>query len=92
MEDLEKVAAESEGAIASKTAEDNAGGCLSFTPATPVTTCHGKQAIGKLQVGEEVLAYNPKMHKMEWEAIVHVWINHDHDEDCRSLHQGQPGR
>jgi len=54
-------------------------GPLSFTPGTAVTTGHGKQAIGTLQVGERVLAYNPKTHKMEQKPILHVWINHDND-------------
>ncbi len=54
-------------------------GPLSFTPGTAVTTDHGKQAIGTLQVGERVLAYNPRTHKMEQKPILHVWINHDHD-------------
>ena len=54
-------------------------GPLSFTPDTAVTTDHGKQAIGTLQVGERVLAYNPRTHKMEQKPILHVWINHDHD-------------
>ena len=40
---------------------------------------HGKQAIGKLRVGEKVLAYNPKTHKMEMEPILHVWIHKDSD-------------
>ena len=44
-----------------------------------MTTDHGPQAIGTLQVGERVLAYNPKTGKMEQEPILHVWINHDHD-------------
>ena len=44
-----------------------------------MTTDHGKQAIGTLQVGERVLAYNPRTHKMEQKPILHVWINHDHD-------------
>jgi RHS repeat-associated protein len=77
-EDLEQVAAESEQALAENVAED-AGGPCSFTSATLVTTEHGKQAIGTLQVGEEVLAYNPMTHKMEEEPILHVWINQDHD-------------
>jgi len=51
----------------------------SFTPDTSVTTDHGKQAIGKLHVGEKVLAYNPKTHKMELEPILHVWIHKDSD-------------
>ena len=54
-------------------------GPLSFTPGTAVTTDHGKQAIGTLQVGERVLAYNARTHKMEQKPILHVWINHDHD-------------
>src|SRR5260221_1628062 len=54
-------------------------GPLSFAPETRVTTDHGEQAIGTLQVGERVLAYNPKTGKMEQEPILHVWINHDHD-------------
>lgn len=56
-----------------------AGCALSFTPTTPVTTDHGKQAIGTLQPGEKVLAYNPETGKMELQPIVHVWINHDND-------------
>ncbi len=51
----------------------------SFTPETTVTTEQGKEPIGKLQVGEDVLAYNPKTHKMEEEPILHVWIHTDHD-------------
>ena len=56
-----------------------AGEPCSFTPQTQVKTDHGEQAIGTLQVGERVLAYNPKTHKMEYEPILHVWINHDND-------------
>jgi Pretoxin HINT domain len=55
------------------------GGKCSFTSSTEVSTDHGKQAIGTLQVGERALAYNPKTGKMESEPILHVWINHDHD-------------
>ncbi len=51
----------------------------SFTPDTQVTTDHGKRSIGKLQVGNEVLAYNPRTHKMELQPILHVWIHADHD-------------
>ncbi len=61
------------------TSADNTGGRCSFTPDTAVTTDHGQQTIGTLQVGERVLAYNPKTGKMEQEPILHVWINHDHD-------------
>jgi hypothetical protein len=55
------------------------GGFCSFTPTTPVATAHGEQPIGKLHVGEQVEAYNPKTHKMELEPIEHVWIHTDHD-------------
>lgn len=51
----------------------------SFTPTTQVTTNQGKQAIGKLKVGEKVLAYNPKTGKTELEPILHVWIHTDND-------------
>ena len=44
-----------------------------------MTTDHGQQTIGTLQVGERALAYNPKTHKMEQEPILHVWITHDTD-------------
>jgi hypothetical protein len=54
-------------------------GPLSFTPATPVATAHGEQAIGTLKVGEKVWAYNPKTHQMELQPILHVWIDHDND-------------
>ncbi len=55
------------------------GGFCSFTPDTQVTTDHGKQAIGTLQVGEKVEAYNPKTHKMELQPIQHVWTHTDSD-------------
>jgi len=55
------------------------GTTCSFTPQTVVATQHGKQAIGKVQVGERVLAYNPKTGKMELEPILHVWIHADND-------------
>jgi len=58
---------------------NGSGWRCSFTSTTAVTTDHGKQAIGTLQVGEWVLAYNSKTHKMELEPILHVWINQDHD-------------
>ena len=55
------------------------GAPCSFTSDTPVKTQQGEKAIGKLHVGDKVLAYNPKTHKMEQEPILHVWINHDND-------------
>jgi len=56
-----------------------ADGLCSFTPDTPVTTDHGKRSIGKLQVGNRVLAYNPRTHNMELQPILHVWIHSDND-------------
>src|SRR5579884_3890661 len=53
-------------------------GC-SFTAATVVATLQGERAIGQLNVGDEVLAYNPRTHRMEAEPILHVWIRDDHD-------------
>jgi hypothetical protein len=53
-------------------------GC-SFTATTVVGTLQGERAIGQLNVGDEVLAYNPLTHRMEAEPIVHVWIREDHD-------------
>ena len=47
--------------------------------ATVVTAEAGKQAIGTLKVGQKVLAYNPKTHKMEEEPIVQVWKHTDDD-------------
>jgi RHS repeat-associated protein len=51
----------------------------SFTPDTQVTTNHGKEAIGDLQVGDKVMAYNPKTHQMEAEPVLHVWKHVDSD-------------
>ena len=51
----------------------------SFTPNTLVATANGEQPIGKLHVGEQVWAYNPKTHKMELQPIEHVWIHKDSD-------------
>ena len=44
-----------------------------------MTTEAGKHAIGTLKVGQKVLAYNPKTHKMEEEPIVQVWKHTDDD-------------
>ena len=55
------------------------GAPCSFTSDTRVRTQQGEKAIGKLHVGDKVLAYNPKTHKMDQEPILHVWINHDTD-------------
>ena len=54
-------------------------GGLSFAPDTLVATAQGEQAIGTMQVGEKVWAYNSQTHKMELEPIQHVWLNHDND-------------
>lgn len=58
---------------------DNCGDGLSFAANTPVATATGEQAIGKLQVGEQVWAYNPQTQKMELKPIQKVWLNHDND-------------
>jgi len=44
-----------------------------------VTTAQGKEPIGKLHVGEKVLAYNPRTHKMELQLVLHVWKHMDSD-------------
>lgn len=74
-----------EGALSE--AEDSAaseaesvGGCaLSFVSSTLVATKQGEQAIGTLEVGEQVWAYHPRTKQMELEPIQHIWLNHDHD-------------
>src|SRR5579885_3040840 len=55
-----------------------AGGC-SFTASTLVTTEQGKEPIGKLHIGEKVLAYNPNTKQMEYQPILHVFLDHDND-------------
>ncbi len=55
------------------------GGYCSFTADTQVATAHGEQAIGKLHIGDKVLAYNPKTHKMELQPILQVWRHNDHN-------------
>jgi len=68
------------GTSADSVLSDTGGSCgLSFTSTTPVATDHGKQAIGTLEVGEKVWAYNPQTHHMELEPIQHIWLNHDSD-------------
>ncbi len=44
-----------------------------------MTTAQGKEPIGKLHVGEKVLAYNPRTHKMELQPVLHVWKHTDSD-------------
>lgn len=67
----------------------------SFTSETTVTTAQGKEAIGTLRVGDTVLAYNPKTHKLELQPILHVWTHSDQDlvdvtiTSTPSLHQGK---
>ncbi len=56
-----------------------AGGFCSFASDTQVTTEHGEKVISKLHVGDKVLAYNPKTHKVELQPILHVWTHNDHD-------------
>lgn len=62
--------------------DDASAGCgdgLSFKSNTPVATNHGEQAIGTLQVGEQVWSYNPQTKQMELEPIQKIWLNHDND-------------
>ena len=77
--DLGEHLVEGEGANTLEHVAEHLGCGLSFAPATLVATAKGEQAIGTLQVGQKVWAYNPKTHKMEQEPILHVWINHDND-------------
>ena len=69
--------------VASHAADDAVGaavnGACSFSAATTVALASGTQAIGTLKVGQKVLAYNPKTHKMEAEPIVQVWKHTDDD-------------
>ncbi|HLG76764.1 MAG TPA: polymorphic toxin-type HINT domain-containing protein, partial [Ktedonobacteraceae bacterium] len=59
---------------------ESAGGCaLSFVSGTLVATKQGEQAIGTLEVGEQVWAYNSQTRKMELEPIQHLWLTHDTD-------------
>lgn len=53
-------------------------GC-SFTPDTVVLTPDGEQAIGQLQVGEQVVAYNVQGHITEAQPIMHIWVHDDDD-------------
>ncbi len=53
-------------------------GC-SFTSDTVVLTPEGEQAIGQLQVGEQVVAYNVQSHILEAEPIIHIWVHDDYD-------------
>jgi RHS repeat-associated protein len=78
--DLVQRGADEVGQQLLRTAEDGLShlGC-SFTSATLVATVRGPQAIGTLHIGDKVLAYNPKTHKMEMQPILHVWIHPDND-------------
>jgi RHS repeat-associated protein len=71
-----------------------AGGC-SFTAKTLVTTEQGKEPIGKLHIGEKVLAYNPNTKQMEDQPILHVFLDHDNDLvdlTLTTIHRTQQGR
>jgi RHS repeat-associated protein len=77
--DLADRLAEEGGADTLEHLAESCGGGLSFASQTAVTTATGAQAIGSLKPGEKVLAYNPQTKKMEYQPIVHIWINHDND-------------
>src|SRR5579884_1329485 len=76
MTDANLLVNDSETTLAAET--NPTEGC-SFTAKTLVTTDQGKEPIGKLHVGEKVLAYNPKTHKMERQPILHVFLDKDND-------------
>ncbi|HLG76414.1 MAG TPA: RHS repeat-associated core domain-containing protein, partial [Ktedonobacteraceae bacterium] len=76
MTDAQLLVSDSETTLAAET--NPTEGC-SFTAKTLVTTDQGKEPIGKLHVGEKVLAYNPKTHKMELQPILHVFLDKDND-------------
>src|SRR5437588_8862122 len=80
------IMAQNEGAGGQKPV-DGVEELCSVTSRTAVTTERGKRPIGTLRKGERVLAYNPQTHKMEMQPILHVWINHDHDDES-SAEQG----
>jgi hypothetical protein len=44
-----------------------------------VATPDGEHAIGSLQVGVQVEAYDPETGKRSTQTVEHVWINQDHD-------------
>ncbi|MDQ2905104.1 MAG: polymorphic toxin-type HINT domain-containing protein [Chloroflexota bacterium] len=80
----EHIAADTTEHTVSSTADHTAADTMqhaacSFTFLTLVATNHGEQAIGTLQVGTKVLAYNPKTHTMEQEPVLHVWVHSDND-------------
>lgn len=54
------------------------GGC-SFSANTMVWTPDGEVPIGQLQIDDQVLAYNPLMHVLEAQPILHVWEHEDAD-------------
>jgi len=59
---------------------DTAGGAAcSFAADTAVATLDGERAIGSLQVGDQVTAYDPATGKTSAQAMEHVWVNHDAD-------------
>ncbi len=60
-----------------------------------MTTAQGKEPIGKLHVGEKVLAYNPETKQMEDQPILHVFLDHDNDlvdVTLTTIHRTQQGR
>ncbi|MGZ3664540.1 MAG: polymorphic toxin-type HINT domain-containing protein [Ktedonobacterales bacterium] len=71
-------AEEAESSVASSV-EEGASCALSFAPDTQVATPSGERAIGTLQVGDHVTAYDPTTGKTSTQTVQHVWINHDTD-------------
>ncbi len=56
---------------------DTGGTGCSFDADTPVATLNGQRAIGALEVGDTVLAFNEATGMLEADPITHVWVNHD---------------
>jgi hypothetical protein len=50
-----------------------------LVPDTQPATPDGEQAIGRLQVGDQVTACDPDTGKASTQMVEHVWINHDND-------------
>jgi hypothetical protein len=62
-----------------QTPPSNPADACSFSADTPVATPSGEHAIGSLQVGDEVTAYDPASGQTSTQTVQHVWINHDSD-------------
>jgi hypothetical protein len=57
---------------AEQTAAKDVAGACSFAASTPVATPGGEQAIGSLQVGDQVTAYDLATGKASTQTVQHV--------------------